>query len=334
MRKLSPGKQKGLEAISDENQIIFATAMDQRGSLGKMIRSFNPNVPYAEGLTRFKAAVSEVLGNRSSALLLDPEYGWEAAGKLNQETGLIMAYEKTGYDASQKGRLPALVDRYAVQDFVREGVDALKLLVYYDPYEEKKVNAVKKAWIKRVGDECKQNDLLFILEPVSYSAGGIPEKSREFAKIKPRMIEYFMEEFSKACYGVDLLKVEAPVPVYYIEGCCGGKAEPVFRQEEAAEAYDRCSEKSGVPFVYLSGGVSHDQFIETLHFAKQAGSRFCGCLCGRAVWKEGVQPFAEEGEDAFHHWLSTEGLDNLNRVAKAIRETATPWSRYYAVSGQ
>lgn len=114
--KLTPGKQRGLELISDEDHIVLATAMDQRGSLGKMIKSFNENISYEEGLSQFKEGVSEVLGNQSSSLLLDPEYGWSAARKLNEDIGLIMAYEKTGYDATEKGRLPNLVDDYAVQD--------------------------------------------------------------------------------------------------------------------------------------------------------------------------------------------------------------------------
>src|SRR5699024_10446639 len=118
---LTPGKQRGLEIISDKNHIIFATAMDQRGSLGKMIHGFN----------QFKQGVSDVLGNQSSSLLLDPEYGWDAAAKLNENVGLIMAYEKTGYDATEKGRLPNLVDHYAVKDLKEAGASAVKLLIYY-----------------------------------------------------------------------------------------------------------------------------------------------------------------------------------------------------------
>ncbi|MFD1362356.1 hypothetical protein ACFQ4A_11885 [Lentibacillus salinarum] len=38
-----------------------------------------------------------------------------------------------------------------------------------------------------------------------------------------------------------------------------------------------------------------------LHFAKEAGAKFSGCLCGRAIWKDGVQP---------------------------TKETATPWSEF------
>ena len=321
----TPGKQKGLEAISDENGIVLATAMDQRGSLGKMIQSYNDSITYDEGVSKFKEGVSEVLGNKSSSFLLDPEYGWDAAKKLNQDIGLIMAYEKTGYDASEKGRLPNLVDFYAVQDLVEAGADAIKLLVYYDIDEAEKYNDMKKTFTKRVGDECKQNDVLFILEPVSYSAAGLDSKGTEFAKRKPAIVAYFMEEFSKDMYGVDLLKVEVPVSIYHIEGHSQYENdEPVYSKEEAAAYYRQCSEKSRLPFIYLSGGVTNEQFIDTLHFAKDAGSTFNGCLCGRAIWKDGVRPFAEEGEESYINWLETTGIKNLENVREAVRETATP----------
>src|SRR5690625_1755523 len=193
----TPGKQKGLEAISDKNGIVLATAMDQRGSLGKMIQSYNDTITYDEGVSKFKEGVSDVLGNDSSYLLLDPEYGWDAAKKLNKDVGLIMAYEKTGYDASEKGRLPNLVDFYAVQDLVEAGANAIKLLVYYDIDEEEQYNDIKKTFIKRVGDECKQNDVLFILEPVSYSAAGLDSKGADFAKRKPAIVERSEEHTSE-----------------------------------------------------------------------------------------------------------------------------------------
>ncbi|WP_164667735.1 tagatose 1,6-diphosphate aldolase [Virgibacillus doumboii] len=324
--KLTPGKKRGLEAISNQNNVVLATAMDQRGSLGKMIRSYNETISYEEGLTRFKEGVSEILGNQSSSLLLDPEYGWQGAEKLEESIGLIMAYEKTGYDASEKGRLPNLVDFYAVQDLVKRGTDAIKLLIYYDTDEEEKYNDIKKAFIKRVGDECKQNDVLFILEPVSYSAVNLDSKGEEFAKRKPQIVEYFMEEFSKEEYSIDLLKVEVPVQIFNIEGNEQyDNYTPIFTQEEAREYYRRCSKKSKLPFIYLSGGVTNEQFIDTLHFAKDSGSRFNGCLCGRAIWKDGVQAFAKDGKDDYYKWLKSTGLRNLEKVTKAIEETATPW---------
>ncbi|WP_188724707.1 tagatose 1,6-diphosphate aldolase [Lentibacillus populi] len=277
-------------------------------------------------MSQFKEGVSEVLGNQSSSLLLDPEYGWDAAKKLNKDIGLIMAYEKTGYDATEKGRLPNLVDHYALQDLVKAGASAIKLLVYYDHQEEEEINNMKTTLIKRVGDECKQNDVLFILEPVSYSAEGLDSKGTEFAKRKPKIVEYFMEEFSKDEYSIDVLKVEVPVSIFHIEGYDQyDNYQPVFSKAEAVEFYRTCSEKCRLPFIYLSGGVTNEQFIETLRFAKEAGAKFSGSLCGRAIWKEGVKPFANDGKDAYYQWLETTGSENLHKVMDAIMENATPW---------
>ncbi|MDT3425821.1 tagatose-1,6-bisphosphate aldolase [Paenibacillus forsythiae] len=99
----------------------------------------------------------------------------------------------------------------------------------------------------------------------------------------------------------------------------------MFSQNEASEFYRRNSEKSRIPFIYLSGGVTNEQFIDTLKFAKNAGSTFCGVLCGRATWNDGVKPFAEQGDNAFREWLQKDGLANLERLKNVLQETATPW---------
>jgi tagatose 1,6-diphosphate aldolase len=322
---LSPGKQKGLQQISDENNIIFATAMDQRGSLGKMIQSFDSSKNYDGSLSEFKKGVAKILGNCSSSLLLDPEYGWDAAQQLNNDVGLIMAYEKTGYDATEEGRLPNLIDSYAIQDLNENGSSAVKLLIYYDHNEDENINRIKDTFIKRVGDECKQNDILFILEPVSYSHKGLDAKSTEFAKEKPAIIEFFMEEFSKDKYGVDVLKVEVPVSIYNIEGYNAyDNYNPLFTEKEAQQYYNSCSVLSKIPFIYLSGGVTNEQFVETLHFAKKAGATFNGCLCGRAIWKEGIETYATQSWEDYLNWLNQKGLENLNKVKNAVAETASP----------
>lgn len=322
---LTEGKQRGLQNITDENNIIFATAMDQRGSLGTMIQNFNSQKSYDKSISEFKEGVAQILGNESSSLLLDPEFGWNAAKQLNDKIGLIMAYEKTGYDSKEKGRLPNLVDFYAIQDLANNGSDAIKLLVYYDHNEEPEINEIKKTFIKRVGDECKQNDILFILEPVAYSHEGLDAKSTEFVKLKPAIVEYFMSEFSKDIYGVDVLKVEVPISIYNIEGYdIYENYNPVFSKDDAQKSYKKCSDLSKIPFIYLSGGVSNEQFIETLKFAKNSGSEFNGCLCGRAIWKDGIETYATQSWNEYIEWLKHQGLDNLNRVKETLKDTASP----------
>lgn len=322
---LTEGKKRGLQNITDENNIIFATAMDQRGSLGTMIQNFNSQKSYDKSISEFKEGVAQILGNESSSLLLDPEFGWNAAKQLNDKIGLIMAYEKTGYDSKEKGRLPNLVDFYAIQDLANNGSDAIKLLIYYDHNEETEINEIKKTFIKRVGDECKQNDILFILEPVAYSHEGLDAKSTEFAKVKPAIVEYFMSEFSKNIYGVDVLKVEVPISIYNIEGYdIYENYNPVFSKDDAQKSYKKCSDLSKIPFIYLSGGVSNEQFIETLKFAKNSGSEFNGCLCGRAIWKDGIETYATQSWNEYIEWLEHQGLENLNRVKETLHSTASP----------
>lgn len=315
------GKELGLKAISNEQGVIFATAMDQRGSVGKMMQSFNSDLEVEPSLKLFKKIISKELGAHSDSLLLDPEYGWEGAEALHSQTGLIMAYEKTGYDASEKGRLPNLVDDWAIQDLKKKNVSAVKLLVYYDHQEEESINLMKQALIKRTGDECRQNDMLFILEPVSYSHEGFDSKGSDFAKRKPAIIDYFMEEFSKPEYGVDLLKVEVPISIFHIEGYCA-TGEKVFTKTESLQAYKRASDKSKIPFIYLSGGVTNEQFIQTLYFAKEAEAAFSGVLCGRATWQDGIETFSKQGAEQLRTWLQNEGINNLNSIKDAVYETA------------
>jgi tagatose-1,6-bisphosphate aldolase len=57
-------------------------------------------------VSEFKVLVTEVLTPHASAILLDPEYGLEAVKHRAKQAGVFLAYEKTGYDATIKGRLP------------------------------------------------------------------------------------------------------------------------------------------------------------------------------------------------------------------------------------
>ena len=78
------------------------------------------------------------------------------------------------------------------------------------------------------------------------------------------------------------------------------------------------------PFIYLSAGVSNQQFTEALGMASEAGTDFSGVLCGRATWKEGIPVFAKQGAKALEEWLHRDGVRNINAVNDAIR-SAHPW---------
>ena len=182
--KPTPGKLAGLKAVSDARGVIAAAAMDQRGSLQKSIAKERGGVVDDNALVEFKTLVTEVLTRHASAILLDPEYGLPAAHNRNS-AGLLLAYEKTGYDAATVGRLPDLLDVWSVRRLKEAGADCIKILLYYTPFEKTSINDLKQAWIERIGDECMAHDIPFFLEFVGYDAHGGDEKSLAYAKKKP-----------------------------------------------------------------------------------------------------------------------------------------------------
>ena len=58
-----------------------------------------------EMMSEFKTAVSKVLTPYASAILLDPEWGLAAAKARSSNAGLLLSYEKSGYDNNRPGRL-------------------------------------------------------------------------------------------------------------------------------------------------------------------------------------------------------------------------------------
>src|SRR5580658_765840 len=115
---LSTGKQKQMAALSNKDGVIAAAAMDQRGSLQKSLaagKGVSPKDITDEMMQEFKIAVTRVLTPHASAILLDPEWGLPAAKQRSANAGLLLAYEASGYDNTQPGRLPDLLPHVSVK---------------------------------------------------------------------------------------------------------------------------------------------------------------------------------------------------------------------------
>ena len=331
--KISPGKQKGLEAVSNERGVIGAAAMDQRGSLKSAIakdKGVDKKAVTDQMMAEFKEAVTRILTPHASAILLDPEYGLSATKVRAKNAGLLLAYEKSGYDNTQPGRLPDLLDHYSVRRLVAAGADCVKILLYYTPFDPPAVNETKHAWVERIGGECVASDVPFFLEFVGYEENA-DEKGIEFARKKPEIVSRSMAEFSKPQYGVDVLKVEVPVNMTFVKGARSCKGESAYSRDEAKEHFRRAAAVAKKPFIYLSAGVSNDTFNESLELAAEAGTNFSGVLCGRATWKDGIPVYAKQGLKAFEEWLNKQGVANINNVNQRLA-AAKPWFSLYGVS--
>ncbi len=319
---LTAGKQKHMEALSNQDGVIAAAAMDQRGSLQKSLAAAKgvDKKEITDGMMEeFKTIVTRVLTPHASAILLDPEWGLPAAKERSANAGLLLAYEASGYDNTQPGRLPDLLPHVSVKRIVDWGADAVKILIYYSPFDEEKVNDIKHAFIQRIGAECESYDIPFFLEFVGYDPKGGDEKGLEFAKAKPAIVTGSMKEFSKPEYKVDVLKVEVPINAEYVEGSSVYKGQKAYTRQEALDLFRQAAEVAAKPFIYLSAGVSNPQFIESLNMAAESGTDYSGVLCGRATWKDGMPIYATKGAQALEDWLSDEGVKNINAVNAAIK---------------
>ena len=333
MVTISEGKLKSLEAVSNQKGVITAAAMDQRGSLRKSIakaKGVSDKEITPKMMEEFKIIVTKVLTPYASAILLDPEFGLPASKVRSKNAGLLLAYEKTGYDTTMEGRIPDFLDGYSARRLRQEGADCVKVLLYYMPFDEPKVNAKKHEIMERIGKECEDEDIAFFLEFVGYDPKNSTTDTLEYAKLKPEIVIKSMEEFSKDKYKVDVLKVEIPVDVKYLKGSKtfngreaaydGDEAKAIFKRQ------DQCTKK---PFIYLSAGVSDDVFRESLEFAISAGVNFAGVLCGRATWKEGIPVYAKEGAKALEAWMLDRGVKNIQALNAVLAKGAKPWHARY-----
>ncbi|MGT2888422.1 tagatose-bisphosphate aldolase [Streptococcus didelphis] len=322
MYQLTEVKRKSLKKLSYEG-IISALAFDQRGALKRMMAAHQTTEPTVEQIEALKSLVSEELTPYASSILLDPEYGLPATKVRDEKAGLLLAYEKTGYDATTTSRLPDCLVEWSAKRIKEAGADAVKFLLYYDVDGDDYVNLQKQAYIERIGSECVAEDIPFFLEILSYDEKIADTNSPEFAKVKAHKVNGAMKVFSDSRFGVDVLKVEVPVNMKYVEGFSDGQV--LYTKEEAAQAFKEQEAASHLPYIYLSAGVSAQLFQETLVFAAESGAKFNGVLCGRATWAGSVPVYISQGEEAAREWLRTEGFHNIDELNKVLEKTATSW---------
>jgi tagatose 1,6-diphosphate aldolase len=320
---LTPGKLAGMKAVSDERGVIAAAAMDQRGSLQKSLAKEKGGDVTQAMMEEFKVIVSDVLTRHASAILLDPEMGLPAAKARSKNSGLLLAYEKTGYDKVVPGRLPDLLDVWSVKRLKDAGADCIKILLYYAPADAKAINDHKHAWVERIGDECRANDIPFFLELIGYEEG-LDEKGLDYARQKPAVVTASMKEFSKDRYGVDVLKLEVPINMTFVEGSSVFKGPAAaYTRDEAKQLFLESARATSKPFIYLSAGVSNAEFNETLELAGESGVKYNGVLCGRATWKDGIPVYAKQGARAFRDWMESAGVENIENVNRSLKSAAS-----------
>ncbi len=309
--RISIGKLRGLQQISDETGRFTMIAMDQRGSLQKMLHPDNPKAATYAEMEAVKLGVTEALAPFASGYLLDPEYGVGPAINrfvLPGRTGLLVSLETSGYEKKGNWRLTTLVDGWNAEKVKRLGASAAKLLIFFNPDAPRDVVDHQVKIVRSVADECRRLDLAFVCEPMSYP---IDESADEFAYHKADTIVRTAEVLTPL--GLDVLKAEFP-----------GDPKATPDPDELRRNCERLSRTTKVPWVVLSAGVDFDVFRGLVELACRGGAS--GFLAGRAIWKDAFQ---EKTFERQMEYVRTQGVKNFQALADLAHKYARPWWEFY-----
>lgn len=309
--RISIGKLRGLQQISDDAGRFTMIAMDQRGSLQKMLHPENPKATSYAEMGAVKLGVTQALAPLASGYLLDPEYGVGPAVNrfvLPGRTGLLVALETSGYEKKGNWRLTKLLEGWSVEKVKRLGASAAKLLVFFNPEAPREVVDHQMKVVRSVAEECRRLDLAFVCEPMSYP---VDESEEEFAHHKAETIIRTAEALSPL--GLDVLKAEFP-----------GDPKVTPDPDELRKNCERLSRTTKVPWVVLSAGADFDVFRGLVELACRGGAS--GFLAGRAIWKDA---FREKTLERQMEYVRTQGAENFLALADLAHRFARPWWDFY-----
>ncbi|CAN5373936.1 tagatose 1,6-diphosphate aldolase [soil metagenome] len=308
---LTPGKLRGLQRISNPNGTLTMVATDQNSSMISMMKKATGKEPTYAEITDAKVMLSRALSPHCSGLLVDGYYGYAstvAANAVPASTGLLIRVEKSGAAKNAAGAPCGEVEPgWSVAKIKRCGADAVKLLAQFEPEEFDSAER-NFEFTKQIHDECIENDILFLLEPIHFPYNGEDAKSESVVKRKAKTVIESARILSRYC---DVYKSEFP-------GTMGVESDAVL-MDNLKKLNDVCVK----PWVLLSAGVDYPVYKKQVEMAMKAGAS--GILGGRAFWKE-FFTFTTPAER--QKFAETECVARV-KEADAIVKTATPWFKKY-----
>jgi len=326
--ELSAGKLWGLRRLADAEGRFKMTAVDQRPPIKNPIKEKLglPEAPW-EHVAGLKAMLVEELQGASSAMLLDPHFAFPRAVTLLSPTkGLILTLEDSIFEETPGGRLSREIDHWSVEKIKRAGGDAVKVLAWYRPDAEERVNRHQQDFVARIGDACRRYDTPFVFELLVYplpSDAGHMTDYLEMADKRSDLVLESVRVFAEDRYGIDVFKLESPLPAASVPGV-GAQG-----WEETQALFDEMGRLAGRPWVMLSAGAGMEEFRRILTHAYRAGAS--GYLAGRAIWARAFSSFPDW--DAIRAGLQGEAVTYMQGLNALTDAEATPWHRHPALGG-
>ena len=317
---ISAGKYWGMRRMADAAGRFKMTAVDQRPPIKNLIRVKRgaSEAPW-DDVARFKELLIEELQGKSSAMLLDPHYAYpRGVTILNPAIGMILTLEDSIFRETPGGRLSSAIDDWSVEKIKRVGGDAVKVLTWYRPDAAVSVCRAQQDFTARIGEACARFDIPFVFELLVYPLAKDAEQTRQYVEMRskhPEMVLESVREFANAKYGVDLFKLESPIPAADLPD------EGEARAADAQRWFDELGELAGRPWVMLSAGAGMHEFRRVLTYAYRAGAS--GYLAGRAIWLNAFQNFPDW--DLICKELRDVGSTYMQDLNLLTDSQATPW---------
>jgi tagatose 1,6-diphosphate aldolase len=326
---LSAGKLWGLRRMADAAGRFKMTAVDQRPPIKNPIKEKRgtPEAPYAD-VSGFKRMLIEELQAESSAMLLDPHFILpQGLSILSPAKGLIVTLEDSIFKETTGGRLSSEIDHWSVEKIKRAGGDAVKVLAWYRPDASKDVKQKQKDFAARIGEACHKYDIPYLFELLVYPLPGEANQTTDYIEMKAKHADHVLESvraFSAAKYGIDIFKLESPVPAKSVPGKEGEGAK------EVQALFDEMGRLAGRPWVMLSAGAGMAEFRNVLEHAYAAGAS--GYLAGRAIWLKPFQQFPDW--EAIRTGLRKESQPYMRDLNSLTDKAALPWHQHSCFAGK
>ena len=296
------------------------TAVDQRPPIKNPIREKRgtAEAPW-EDVAGFKELLIRELQGESSAMLLDPHYAYpRGVTMLDGARGMILTLEDSIFRETPGGRLSSEIDGWSVEKIKRAGGDAVKVLAWYRPDAEPSVCRAQQDFTQRIGEACARYDIPVVFELLVYPLAGDAAQTRDYVEMQGKHPQFVLESvqtFADPRFGVDVFKLESPVPAAQVPGV----GAPGW--EDAQRWFDAIGVAAGRPWVMLSAGAGMDEFRRVLTHAYRAGAS--GYLAGRAIWAQAFRHFPDW--DAIRDGLRGDARRYMQGLNALTDEAATPW---------
>ena len=330
MTEISAGKLWAMRRLADDDGLFRMTALDQRPPIINLIKEKTGAAATDEQMTAVKRVIAETLAAHSSAVLVDPLWAYSFVTRhLSPRQGLILTLEDHRFEETPKGRKAHAIEGWSVAKIKRMGGDGVKVLAHYRPDASREVNEHQKRFVRSVGEACRRFDIPFVFELLVYpftSTGGGPDYTEDPEK-QPELVIESVKAFAAPEFGVDVFKLESPLPAATVPDPADADEAEVSRVQGL---FDELGKAAGRPWVMLSAGAGKAAFKNVLHYAFKAGAS--GFLAGRAIWLEEAQAYPDL--DATRAAMRETSVAYLREITEQARKNATPWHKHPCYGGK